>query len=111
MDILEMMGKADLVGRVVIIYGMDNGMFYAEDEDGDRALPKPRKDGVYHVKGKLEVATEKQAKGLVYNCDKILEILVENNKNLVTPEVRFFRSKGHCVNLEEGGTGVGCLRT
>ncbi len=58
------------------------------------------------MKGKVEVATEKQAKGLVYNCDKIL----------VTPGVRFSREpccpdKGHCVNLEEGGIGGGCWRT
>jgi hypothetical protein len=111
-----MVRKVDLTARVVIIYGMDNRTFYAEDEDGDRALPKPGKDGIYmyHVKGKVEVATEKQAKGLVYNCEKILEILVENNKILVTPGVRFFREpccpdKGHCVNLEEGGYRRGML--
>ncbi len=47
---LEMMGKASLEDRVVILYGMDNGVFYAEDEDGDRALPKPDcTEGVYHV--------------------------------------------------------------
>jgi hypothetical protein len=114
LEILELMGKVDLTDRVVIIYGMDNGTFYAEDEDGDRALPKPGKDGIFHVKGKVEVATEKQVKGLVYNCGKILEILVENNKILVTPGVRFFREpccpdKGHCVNLEEGGYRRGML--
>jgi hypothetical protein len=108
------MGKVDLTDRVVIIYGMDNGTFYVEDEDGDRALPKPGKDGIHHVKGKVEVATEKQAKGLVYNCEKILEVLVENNKILVTPGVRFFREpccpdKGHCVNLEEDGYRRGML--
>ena len=114
LDILELMGKVDLEGRTVIIYGMDNGCFYAEDEDGDRALPKPGKDGIYHVKGKVEVATEKQAKGLVVNCDRIFQILVENNKILVTPGVRFYREpccpvKGHCVNLEEGGYRRGML--
>ncbi len=39
-DMVEIMGKVDLEGRVVILYGMDNATFYAEDEDGDRALPK-----------------------------------------------------------------------
>ena len=111
---LELIGKADLTDRVVILYGMDNGTFYAEDEDGDRALPKPGTDGVYHVKGKVEVATEKQAKGLIINCDKILERLKDNCKILVTPGVRFFREpccpvKGHCTNLEDGGYRKGML--
>jgi hypothetical protein len=44
-DMLELIGKADLTDRIVILYGMDNGTFYAEDEDGDRALPKPGKMG------------------------------------------------------------------
>jgi hypothetical protein len=72
-DMLEMMGKVKLEGRVIILYGMDNATFYAEDEDGDRALPKPDKDNKYHVVGKVEVATKKQGRGLVHNCEPILE--------------------------------------
>ncbi len=34
-----------------VLYGMDNATFYAEDEDGDRALPKPDKENKYHVVG------------------------------------------------------------
>ncbi len=48
------------------------------------------------------------------NCNRIFQILVENNKILVTPGVRFYREpccpvKGHCVNLEEGGYRKGML--
>ncbi len=89
-DMAEMMGKVDLEGRVVILYGMDNATFYAEDEDGDRALPKPDKDKKYHVIGKVEVATAKQARGLIHNCEPILVRLKDNKMVLVTPGVRFF---------------------
>ncbi len=56
----------------------------------------------------MEVATEKQAIGLVCNCDRIFELIRDHRKMLVTPEVRYFRVScctvsGHCVNLEEGG--------
>ncbi len=69
---------------------------------------------LHNVKGKVEVATENQAKGLIVNCDKILELLKDNSKILVTPGVRFFREpccpeKGHCVNLEDGGYWKGML--
>jgi hypothetical protein len=113
-DMLEMMGKVKLEGRVVILYGMDNAAFYAEDEDGDRALPKPDKDNKFHVVGKVEVATEKQGRGLVQNCEPILEQLQDNKMVLVTPGVRFFREPccvtiGHCANLEDGGYRRGQL--
>jgi hypothetical protein len=113
-DMLEMMGKVKLEGRVIILYGMDNATFYAEDEDGDRALPKPDKDNKYHVVGKVEVATKKQGRGLVHNCEPILEQLQENKMVLVTPGVRFFREPccaitGHCTNLEDGGYRRGML--
>jgi hypothetical protein len=113
-DMVEMMEKVDLEGRVVILYGMDNATFYAEDEDGDRALPKPDKDSKYHVVGKVEVATAKQARGLIHNCEPILVRLKDNKMVLVTPGVRFFREPccvtvGHCTNLEDGGYRRGML--
>jgi hypothetical protein len=113
-DMVEMMEKVDLEGRVAILYGMDNATFYAEDEDGDRALPKPDKDNKYHVVGKVEVATAKQARGLVHNCEPILVRLKGNKMVLVTPGVRFFREPccvtvGHCTNLEDGGYRRGML--
>ncbi len=40
--VTEMVGKMaglDLEG-IAILYGMDNGVYYEEEEDGDRALPK-----------------------------------------------------------------------
>jgi hypothetical protein len=64
--------------------------------------------------GKVEVATEKQGRGLVHNCEPILEQLQENKIVLVTPGVRFFRepccaTTGHCTNLEDGGYRRGML--
>jgi hypothetical protein len=113
-EMLEMMKDVELEGRVVIIYGLDNGVFYAEDEDGDRALPKADSRGTYHVVGKTELATQKQVRGLVANCDPILERLKENRKLLVSAGVRFYREacctmEGHCVNLGEEGYRRGML--
>jgi hypothetical protein len=56
---VEKMVGVDLEGRVVIFYGMDNGIYYEEDEDGYRASPRLMKN---HVVGKVELATQKQAK-------------------------------------------------
>ncbi len=37
---------------VLIMMGMDNGLFYEESEDGSRSLPKRDKEGVWHVEGR-----------------------------------------------------------
>jgi len=92
---------------------MDNGVYYEEDEDGDRALPKADDKGKYHLNGKVELATQKQARSLVNNCELILEKVKENRKLLVTPGVRFYREPC-CENA--GGSGqnqgrcMGCMQ-
>jgi hypothetical protein len=44
-EMVEKIVRVDLEGRVVILYGMDNGVYYEEDEDGDRASPRLMKRG------------------------------------------------------------------
>jgi hypothetical protein len=105
---LQLLAGKDLGDRIVILYGMDNGVFYEEDEDGDRSLPKPDDMGKYHVVGKVEVATQKQAKGLFCNCLMILDRVKGCRKLLMAPAVRYFREAccvkdGICINL--GGSG------
>jgi hypothetical protein len=85
-----------------------------EDEDGDRSLPKPDDKGKYHIVGKVEVATQKQAKGLFCNCLTILDRVRGCRKLLMAPGVRYFREaccakEGHCSNLGESGYRRGML--
>jgi hypothetical protein len=113
-EMLEMMKDVDLEGRVIILYGLDNGVFYSEDEDGDRSLPKADESGTYHIVGKTELATQKQVKGLVANCEPILDKVKDNKKMLVSAGVRYYREsccvvEGHCANLGEGGYRKGML--
>ena len=113
-EMLALMAGKDLDGRIVILYGMDNGVYFAEDEEGDRSQPKPDEKGVYYVKGRVELATEKQAKGLLANCDPILDKVKENRKMLVAPGVRHYREpccvmETHCTNLTEGGYRRGMI--
>ncbi len=76
-DILEM--KVDKKA-VVIFMGLDNGLYYAEDEDGERTLPKKDKEGKFHVEGQVQVASCKHAKQLVDNCQPIWDLLGEIKK-------------------------------
>ena len=70
---LELMGKKVSKQAVVQFYGLDNGVFYEENEDGDRALSEADSDGSYHVRDRLEVASPEQVKNLDHNCRPILE--------------------------------------
>jgi hypothetical protein len=113
-EMLKLMEGQDLSERIIILYGMDNGVFYEEDEDGDRSLPKADEKGKYHVAGKLELATQKQAKGLFCNCLVILDRLKGCRKLLMAAGVRYFREaccmkEGHCTNMGEDGYRRGML--
>jgi hypothetical protein len=68
----EMEGKVS-PGAKLTMMGLDNGMYYGEQEDGGRALPKQGEDKKFHVEGRVEVGTRKQAKGLLGHCLPILD--------------------------------------
>jgi hypothetical protein len=65
--------------------GLANGLYYAEDEDGERTLPKKDKEGKFHVEGHVQVASCKHAKQLVDNCQPIWDLLGESKKVLGRP--------------------------
>jgi hypothetical protein len=47
----EQLGKKVVKDSVVIFMGLDNGLYYAEDEDRERTLPKKDNEGKFHVEG------------------------------------------------------------
>ncbi len=110
---LELMGAKVSKQAVVVFYGLDNEVFYEENEDGDRALPKADSDGTYHVRGRVEVASPKQVKNLVHNCGPILEKGRENKTVILSPGVRYFRcscceERSTVSTWAEADTGGGC---
>jgi len=67
-----------------------------------------------HVEGRLEVASPKQAKGLLQNCKPILDLLRGNRKVIMSPLTRYFRAKccddeQHCTNIGQAGYRSGML--
>jgi len=88
----DLSGKVK-AGAVVVMMGLDNGVFYQEDEDtGNLTLPATGEDGVHHVKGSLEVAGPKKVKGLMYDCKEVFDLFKENKKVVITPMPRWFRN-------------------
>jgi hypothetical protein len=109
----EMEGKVN-PGATLIMMGLDNGMYYGEQEDGGRALPKQGEDKKFHVEGRVEVGTRKQAKGLLGHCLPILDRYERNRKVLLSPSVRWFRRRccdceEHCTNFCLAGYRKGML--
>jgi len=92
-------------GAVVVMMGLDNGVFYQEDEDtGNLTLPATGEDGAHHVHGSLEVAGPKKVKGMMYDCKDVFDLFKENKKVVITPMPRWFRTpccedRGHCTNI------------
>jgi uncharacterized membrane protein YgcG len=89
-------------------------MYSEADEDGERSLPGKDKEGKYHIVGKVEVASGKQAKMLMENCEPIWELIAEYRKAILAPMVRYFRcscceDSTHCVNVGKAGYRRGML--
>jgi hypothetical protein len=70
-EVVEKLNKMTMqVGKeaIVVFLGLDNGIFYEANEDGERSLPSKDKEGKYHVVGKLEVVGGRQAGNFMDNC-------------------------------------------
>jgi hypothetical protein len=105
---VTLMGDRVSKDAVVIVYGMDNATFYEENEEGDRAFPKPDKEGHYHVAGRVEVASPRQVKGMMRNCAPIYDKIKINKKVILSPPVRYFKdtccnNREHCTNVGQAG--------
>jgi hypothetical protein len=101
-EMVELLDEQLTKDMVVVFMGLDNGSFYAEDEDGVTSLPW-KKDGKYHVEGRVQVANSRQIGNLVGNCEKVWSKMEENKKIIVSPMARYFWKKccgdsKHCVN-------------
>ena len=99
---------------VVIFMGLDNELFYAEDEDRERTLPKKVKEGKFHVEGQVQLASCKHARSLVDNCSPLWELLADVKKVIGGPLARYFRIpccelSSHCTNLGLPGYRRGML--
>jgi hypothetical protein len=113
-EMVEQLGKKDISDSVVIFMGLDNGLYYGEDEDGERTLPKKDKEGKYHVEGQVQLAGCKHARCLMNNCSPLWEILAEVRKVIGGPLTRYFRIpccglSSHCTNLGLPGYRGGML--
>jgi hypothetical protein len=91
-EMVEMEEKKVDKDSVIIFMGLDNGLYYAEDEDGERTLPKKDKEGKFHVEGQVQVASNKHARNLVENCKPLMEAILGHCKKVINgPLVRYFR--------------------
>ncbi len=113
-EMAEQLEKKVTKDSVVIFMGLDNGLYYAEDDDGERTLPKKDKEGKYHVAGQVQLASCKHARNMINNCTQLWEILADLKKVIGGPLVRYFRISccelsSHCTNLGLPGYRRGIL--
>ena len=113
-EMAEQLGKKLVQDSVVIFMGLDNGLYYAEDEARERTLPKKDKEGKFHVEGQVQLASCKHARSLVDNCSPLWELLADVKKVIGGPLARYFRIpccelSSHCTNLGLPGYRRGML--
>jgi hypothetical protein len=110
-EVVEKLNKMTMqVGKeaIDVFLGLDNGIFYEANEDGERFLPSKDKEGKYHVVGKLEVVGGRQAVNLMDNCVPIWEVVGDRKKAILSPLVWYFgytccEAREHCVNVGMAG--------
>ena len=110
----EMMREKVRDDMVVVLWVMDNSLYFAEDEEGARNLPKRSEDGKYHFEGQVKLASGKQAVKAMERFLPVLRRLKKNRKLIMVPTPRCVckaccLDKNHCVNRREEGFLSGIL--
>ena len=106
--------NVDVAGKVAVFMPLDNHSFYAENEEGLRSFPEKDGKGVWHVGGRVEVATFAGAKNTMKNCGPIM-CHIETNKKLIMALVPKFYSvsccanDNHCTNVGIAGYRAGMI--
>jgi hypothetical protein len=103
--VVEKIGKEVDSTWIVVLQLLDNCVYFAEDDDGERHLPRKGADGKYHVEGALKLATASQASKTMMRAMPILRAMPENKKVLMAPQCRYLRpccdDQDHCTNCKE----------
>jgi hypothetical protein len=99
---------------VVVFWIMDNSLYFAEDEEGSRVLPRRGDDGKYHFEGQVKLANGKQATKALEKFLPVLRRMKKNKKVILVPSPRHVcqpccQEKGHCTNRGEAGFLLGIL--
>jgi len=115
---VEEMEKAlksqDMTGKVAVFMPLDNHSYYAESEEGLRSFPEKDGKGVWHVGGRVEVATFAGAKNTMKNCGPIMSHMETNKKLIMAPVPKFYSvsccaNDAHCTNVGISGYRAGML--
>jgi len=97
--LLEELEGVDMSGKVILFHCMDNGTFMSLDRAGMTSLPRKSK-GVFHIPGKLVVATgyvlEQMVETMVRIATKVKPGLVE----IILPMPRYLEA---CCQEHAGG--------
>jgi hypothetical protein len=64
----------------------DNSVYFVEDEDGARYLPKKGADNRYHIDGNLRMASGKQASKILEKFLPLFRLLKKNKKLILAPQ-------------------------
>jgi hypothetical protein len=98
---------------VVVLWIMDNSLYFAEDEEGARVLPKRGEDGKYHIEGQLKLASGKKATKALEKFLPVLRRMKKNKKVILVPSPRHICQpccqETHCTNRGEAGFLPGIL--
>jgi hypothetical protein len=74
---------------VVVLMATDSSLYFCEDEEGARFLPKKGADDKYHIEGQLKLASAKQAAKVFQKLLPLLRLLRKNKKIILIPLPRY----------------------
>jgi hypothetical protein len=99
---------------VVIFMATDSSLYFCEDEEGARYLPKKGADKKYRIEGQLKLASAKQDAKVLQKLLPLLRLLRKNKKIIMIPLPRYIclaccDDTSHCTNRKEEGFISGIL--
>ena len=88
--ILELKGRG-MAGKVLVFHCLDNGTFFSMNKTGGTSLPRRDKsDGIFHIPGRLIVASGYALELMLDNVMKISRAVEPSMTVIITPMPRFW---------------------
>ncbi len=112
--LIEKIGDSVTEDMVVILTATDFSLYFCEDDEGARYLPKRADDGKYHIEVQLKLASAKQAAKVLQKLLPLLRLFKKSKKIIMIPLPRYIclaccDNRAHCTNRREDGFINGML--
>jgi hypothetical protein len=106
-EVVAEIERQEIAPDLIVYQVLDNNAFFSATSDGSLSLPTKGKDGRYHVRGELKVASKDQVGSIMKMVKPLLKVSPSVQKILILPIPRYLDPDRKCCNSNSHVTNAG----